>query len=59
MAAPIETKQNVAWLRRRPGSDEVRVVDLEHGVERLPTPEELASGIQAESLDQYNALKAA
>jgi hypothetical protein len=59
LAAPIEAKQNVAWLRRKPGSGEVRVVDLERGVERPPTPEELASGIEAATLDEFNARKAA
>jgi hypothetical protein len=39
LAAPIEAKEPVVWLRRRPGSDEVRVVALKRGVERLPTPE--------------------
>ena len=58
LAAPIEAKQNIAWLRRRPGSDEVRVVDLERGVERPPTPEELASGIEAATLEEFNARKA-
>jgi len=59
LAAPVEAKQLAPWLRRRPGSDEVRVVDLERGVERLPTPEELASGIEAATLDEFNARKAA
>jgi len=59
LAAPIEAKQNVAWLRRRPGSDEVRVVDLERGIERLPTPEELSSGIEATTLDEFNERKTA
>jgi hypothetical protein len=48
----------VAWQRRRPGSDEIRVVDLERGIERLPTPEELASGLQAATLDEFNERKA-
>jgi hypothetical protein len=59
LAAPVEAKQVAPWLRRRPGSDEVRVVDLDRGVERLPTPEELASGIEAATLDEFNARKAA
>jgi hypothetical protein len=58
LAAPIEAKEPVAWLRRRPGSDEVRVVDLDRGIERLPTPEELANGLEASSLDEFNARKA-
>jgi len=37
----------------------MRVVDLERGVEREPTPEELASGIEAATLDEFNARKAA
>jgi hypothetical protein len=44
LAAPVEAKATAPWLRRRPGSNEIRVVDLDRGVERLPTEEELASG---------------
>jgi len=36
MAAVIEAKEPAVWLRRRKGSDEVRVVDIDRGVERLP-----------------------
>lgn len=59
LAAAIEAKQAVPWLRRRPGSDELRVVDLERGIERLPTPEEEANGIEANSLEEFNARKIA
>jgi hypothetical protein len=59
LAATIEAKEPAAWLRRKPGSEEVRVVDLERGVERQPTPEELASGIEATTLDEFNARRAA
>jgi hypothetical protein len=52
-AAPIEQRQEVAWLRRG------RVVDLERGVEREPTAEELATGIEAATLDEFNERKAA
>ncbi|MGY4260112.1 hypothetical protein ACVI1L_007180 [Bradyrhizobium sp. USDA 4516] len=52
-AAPIERRQEVAWLRRG------RVVDLEHGVEREPTADELATGIEAATLDEFNQRKAA
>ncbi len=59
LAAPIEAKEPAAWLRRKPGSDELRVVDLERRIERLPTPEELANGIEAATLDEFNARKTA
>jgi hypothetical protein len=59
LAAPIEAKETAPWLRRRPGSNEMRVVDLDRGVERLPTPEELVSGIEATTLDEFNARRAA
>lgn len=59
LAAAIEAKATAPWLRRKPGSDEVRVVDLERGVERQPTPEELSNGIEAATLDEFNARKAA
>jgi hypothetical protein len=36
-----------------------RVVDLDQGVERQPTADELAKGIEAETLDEFNARKAA
>jgi hypothetical protein len=53
LAAPIEAKETVPWLHRG------RVVDLEQGVERQPTADELASGIEAETLDEFNTRKAA
>ncbi|MDN4988837.1 hypothetical protein QY049_37460 [Bradyrhizobium sp. WYCCWR 13022] len=52
-AAPIEAKEQVPWLRRG------RVVDLERGVEREPTADELANGIEAQTLDEFNQRKAA
>ena len=59
LAAPIEQKHTAPWLRRRQGTDEIRVVDLERGVERVPTAEELAEGIVASTIDEYNAGKVA
>lgn len=53
LAAPVEAKETTPWLRRG------RVVDLDQGVERQPTPAELASGIEAATLDEFNALKVA
>jgi hypothetical protein len=53
MAAPIEAKESVPWLRRG------RVVDLDRGVERPPTAEELATGIEAATLDEFNRRRAA
>ncbi|MCP1915908.1 hypothetical protein J2R96_008388 [Bradyrhizobium elkanii] len=51
-AAPIEQRQGVAWLRKR-GST-TSVVDLERLVERPPTAEELATGIEAATLEEFN-----
>jgi hypothetical protein len=59
VAAPFEAKATAPWLRRRAGTNEVRVVDLERGVERLPTADELDSGIEAATLEEFNARKAA
>jgi hypothetical protein len=53
MAAPFEDKVSVAWLRRG------KVVDLERGVERDPTADELASGIEANSKDEFEAKRKA
>jgi hypothetical protein len=51
LAAPIEAKHSAAWLRRR--GTEVHVVDLERRVERKPTDEELATGLFANTHDEY------
>jgi hypothetical protein len=51
LAAPIEAKHAAPWLRRR--GTEVHVVDLERRVERKPTDEELATGIFANTHDEY------
>jgi hypothetical protein len=61
LAAPVEAKQAAPWLRRRleEGVEVIRVVDLEKGVERRATPEEIASGITAQTLDEYTQRRAA
>lgn len=62
LAAPIEAKHAAPWLRRRQGAngaEEVRVVDLDRGVERPATPEEIADGVIAQTLDEYNQRKVA
>ena len=51
LAAPIEARHAAPWLRRR--GAEVHVVDLERRVERKPTDEELATGIFANTHDEY------
>jgi transcriptional regulator with XRE-family HTH domain len=51
LAAPIEARHAAPWLRRR--GAEVHVVDLEKRVERQPTAEELATGIFANTHDEY------
>jgi hypothetical protein len=60
LAAPIEAKHAAPWLRRRQGANgaaEVRVVDLNRGVERLATPEEIAEGVVAATLEEFNERK--
>jgi hypothetical protein len=53
LAAPIEAKATAPWLRRG------RVVDLERGVEREPTADELAAGIEAATIEEFNQRRAA
>jgi hypothetical protein len=53
IAAPVEAKELTPWLRRG------RIVDLERGIEREPTADELANGIEAATFDEFNQLKAA
>ena len=56
MAAPIETKHDAPWLR--PGRDEtgaeiIRVVDLDRGVERPATPDEIERGVFYTDYEHY------
>ena len=55
LAAPIERKHDAPWLRRglQDGIEVIQVVDLEKGVERLATPEEIESGIYFKNYDAY------
>lgn len=62
MAAPIEAKHNAPWLRRSKnasGAEEIRTVDLDKGVLRLATPEEIASGIEYHNYEHFMEGKAA
>lgn len=52
-AKPIEARQGVTWLRRR--GAETTVVDLERRVERRATADELATGIEAATLEEFMA----
>jgi hypothetical protein len=48
LAAPVEGKHDAPWLRRHTdirGVEEIRVVDLDRGVERLAKPEEIEPGV--------------
>ncbi|WP_256807774.1 hypothetical protein [Bradyrhizobium sp. Bra64] len=56
-ARAVESRHSVAWLRRR--GSELRVVDLERGVWREATPDELASGIEAATLEEFEAKRVA
>ena len=62
MAAPIEAKHDAPWLRRGKnsnGAEEIRVVDLDRGVERPATPEEIERGIEYRDYDHFMEGKAA
>lgn len=62
LAAPIEQKHPAPWLRRRKGEngvEEIRVVDLARGIERLATPEEVEQGIFYVDYDHFKEGKAA
>jgi hypothetical protein len=62
MAAPIEARHDPAWLRRckgANGTEEIRVVDLDRGVERPATPEEIANGVEYRDYDHFKEGKAA
>lgn len=55
LASPIETKHSAPWLRRKKanGTEEVCVVDLDRGVERPATPEEVERGIFYNDFEHY------
>jgi hypothetical protein len=55
--APIRRRMDAR--RAADAVKEIRVVDLERRVERLATSEEIADGIVAETIDQYNEKKLA
>ena len=58
----IEAKHSAPWLRRHKkanGNDEICVVDLDRGVERPATPEEIESGIEYRDYEHFMEGKAA
>ena len=62
MAAAIEAKYDAPWLKRSKNSggvEEIRVVDLDRGVERLATPDEIERGIFYNDFEHYKEGKAA
>jgi hypothetical protein len=62
LAAPIEQKHAAPWLRRRrdaSGDEQIRVVDLERGVERAATAEEVETGIFYRDYDTFREGRAA
>lgn len=61
LAAPIEAKHSAPWLRRgmQDGVEVIRVVDLEKGIERLATPEEIERGIEYRDYEHFMKGKAA
>jgi hypothetical protein len=62
LAAPVEAKQDAPWLRRGKdtnGNEAIRVVDLDRGVERVPTADEIVRGIFYSDFEHYKEGKAA
>ena len=62
LAKPVEQKHDAPWLRRGKdgsGAERIAVVDLDRGVERLATPEEINSGIFYSDFEHYKQGKAA
>ena len=62
LAAPVEAKQDAPWLRRGKdtnGNEVIRVVDLDRGVERVPTADEIVRGIFYSDFEHYKEGKAA
>jgi len=62
LAAPIEEEHAAPWLRRHKdmgGAEEIRVVDLDRGIERLATPEEVEQGVFYRNYDHFKERKAA
>jgi hypothetical protein len=62
LAAPIEARHSAPWLRKfnENGTDVVRVIiPGKNHSPQIATPEELATGLFANSLDEYNARTAA
>ena len=56
LAAPIEAKHDAPWLRRSKtsnGAEEIRVVDLDRGVERPATPDEIERGVFYNDFEHY------
>jgi hypothetical protein len=56
LAAPMEAKHDPLWLRRHKdirGGEEIRVVDLDRGIERLATAAEIERGIYFKNFDDY------
>jgi len=55
LAAPFEQKPVGPWLRKHKenGAEVIRVVDLDRGVERVATPEEIERGVFYNSYDEY------
>jgi hypothetical protein len=62
LAAPVEAKQDAPWLRRHQnssGAEEIVVVDLDRGVERPATQNEIERGIFYNDFEHYKEGKAA
>jgi hypothetical protein len=62
MTAPVEAKHDAPWLKRSKsagGAEEIRVVDLDRGVERPATPDEIERGIEYRDYDHFKEGKAA
>ena len=53
LAAPYEARAGIAWLRK--SGDQIVTVDLDRGVTRIATAEELANGAYFKDFAEYQA----
>jgi len=57
LAGPVESKHPASWLRKHMenGDEVIRVVDLERGVERIATADEIERGVFFKDYSDYKA----
>jgi hypothetical protein len=61
LAAPFEQKHAAPWLRKHKenGAEVIRVVDLDRGIERVASPEEIEHGVFYRDFEQFKEGRAA